>query len=145
VREFDHFGDCFCTCALIIWTVLLHRTPLPHLLRFRLVRTSSRGSSWSFRGSSLRCRGSRQPPSSSILSSCDTLSLLGYLHHRLSLLQHYNPVDFRVRDSRAFSLSLPSSRCLRRFSPRATLLFRRGSLHQLSPNLTFSRALLSLT
>jgi hypothetical protein len=23
VREFDHFGDCFCTCALIIWTVLL--------------------------------------------------------------------------------------------------------------------------
>jgi hypothetical protein len=24
VREFDHFGDCFCTCALIIWTVLLH-------------------------------------------------------------------------------------------------------------------------
>jgi hypothetical protein len=27
VREFDHFGDCFCTCALIIWTVLLQ--PLP--------------------------------------------------------------------------------------------------------------------
>jgi hypothetical protein len=25
VREFDHFGDCFCTCALIIWTVPLHR------------------------------------------------------------------------------------------------------------------------
>jgi hypothetical protein len=24
VREFDHFGDYFCTCALIIWTVLLH-------------------------------------------------------------------------------------------------------------------------
>jgi hypothetical protein len=24
VREFDHFGDCFCTCALIIWTVPLH-------------------------------------------------------------------------------------------------------------------------
>jgi hypothetical protein len=78
---------------------------------------SSRGSSWSFRGSSLRCRGRRQPPSSSILSSCDTSSLLGYLHHRLSLLQHYSPVDFRVRDSRAFSLPLPSSRFLRLFSP----------------------------
>jgi hypothetical protein len=23
VQEFDHFGDCFCTCALIIWTVPL--------------------------------------------------------------------------------------------------------------------------
>ena len=22
VREFDHFGDCFCTCALINWSVL---------------------------------------------------------------------------------------------------------------------------
>jgi multidrug efflux pump subunit AcrA (membrane-fusion protein) len=33
------------------------------------------------------------------------------------------------RDSRAFSLPLPSSRFLRPFSPRATLLFRRGSLH----------------
>ena len=21
VREFDHFGDCFCTCALINWLV----------------------------------------------------------------------------------------------------------------------------
>jgi hypothetical protein len=38
----------------------------------------------------LRCRGSRQPPSSNTLSSCDTSSLLGYLHHRLSLLQHYS-------------------------------------------------------
>jgi hypothetical protein len=28
VREFDHFGDCFCTCALIIWTVLLQPTIL---------------------------------------------------------------------------------------------------------------------
>jgi hypothetical protein len=28
VREFDHFGDCFCTCALIIWTVPLHRPGL---------------------------------------------------------------------------------------------------------------------
>ena len=24
VREFDHFGDYFCTCALINWTVLRH-------------------------------------------------------------------------------------------------------------------------
>ena len=24
VRELDRFGDRFCTCALIIWTVLLH-------------------------------------------------------------------------------------------------------------------------
>jgi hypothetical protein len=38
----------------------------------------------------LRCRGSKQPPSSSTLSSYDTSSLLGYLHHRLSLLQHYS-------------------------------------------------------
>jgi hypothetical protein len=83
----------------------------------------------------LRCRGSRQPPSSNILSSCDTSSRLGYLHHRLSLLQHYSPVDFRVRDSRAFSLPLPSSRSLRPFSLRATLLFRRGSLHQPRPHL----------
>jgi hypothetical protein len=65
----------------------------------------------------LRCRGSRQPPSSSILSSCDTLSLLGYLHHRLSLLLHYSPVDLRVRDSRAFNSPLPSSRFLGSFSP----------------------------
>jgi hypothetical protein len=27
VREFDHFGDCFCTCALIISTVLLQSVP----------------------------------------------------------------------------------------------------------------------
>jgi hypothetical protein len=54
-------------------------------------------------------------------------------------------VDFRVRDSRASSLPLLTSRFLRLFSPRATLLFRRGSLHQLSPDLTFSRALLLLT
>jgi hypothetical protein len=71
-------------------------------LRFRLVRTS-------FRGSSLRSRGSRQPLSSSTLSSCDTLSLLGFLHHRLSLLQRYSPVDFRVRDNRAFSLPPPAA------------------------------------
>jgi hypothetical protein len=25
VREFDHSGDCFCTCALINWTVPLHK------------------------------------------------------------------------------------------------------------------------
>jgi hypothetical protein len=106
---------------------------------------SSRGSSWSFRGSSLRCRGRRQPPSSSILSSCETSSLLGYLHHRLSLLQHYSPVDFRVRDSRAFSLPLPSSRFLRLFSPRATLLFRgvhSTSSAQTSPSLEHSFHLL---
>jgi hypothetical protein len=121
------------------------RTKQLHLLRFRLVRMSSRGSSWSFRGSSLRCRGSRQPPSSSILSSYDTSSLLGFLHHRLFLLQHYSPVDLRVRDNRAFSLPLPSSRFLRPFSRRATLLFRWGSLHQLSLDLIFSWALLSLT
>jgi hypothetical protein len=24
VWEFDHFSDCFCTCALIIWTVSWH-------------------------------------------------------------------------------------------------------------------------
>jgi hypothetical protein len=88
------------------------RTQQLYLLRFRLVRTSSRGSSWSFRGSSLRCRGSRQPPSSSILSSCDTLSLLEYLHHRLSLLLHYSPVDLRVRAAELsiqFSLAAGSS------------------------------------
>jgi hypothetical protein len=91
---------------------------------------SSRGSNWSFRGSNLRCRDSRQPTSSSILSSCDTSSLLGFLLHRLSLLQHYSPVDLRVRDSQVFSLPLPSSRFPRPFSRRATLLFRQGSLHQ---------------
>jgi hypothetical protein len=25
VWKFEHFGACFCTCALIIWMVLLHR------------------------------------------------------------------------------------------------------------------------
>jgi hypothetical protein len=31
VWEFDHFGDCFYTCALIIWTVLLQlATVVPH-------------------------------------------------------------------------------------------------------------------
>jgi hypothetical protein len=59
------------------------RTQQLHLLRFRLVRKS-------FRGSNLRCRDSRQPTSSSILSSCDTSSLLGFLLHCLSLLQHYS-------------------------------------------------------
>jgi hypothetical protein len=23
VQKFEHFGACFCTCALIIWSVLL--------------------------------------------------------------------------------------------------------------------------
>jgi hypothetical protein len=27
VRKFEHFGACFCTCALIIWSVLLHHAP----------------------------------------------------------------------------------------------------------------------
>jgi hypothetical protein len=54
-------------------------------------------------------------------------------------------VDLRVRDNRAFSTPHPSSRFLRRFSLRVTLLFRRGSLHQLSRDLTSSQALRSLT
>jgi hypothetical protein len=29
VRKFERFGACFCTCALIIWSVLLHR-PKPN-------------------------------------------------------------------------------------------------------------------
>ena len=29
VREFDRFGDCFCTCALINWSVLLQEVALP--------------------------------------------------------------------------------------------------------------------
>jgi hypothetical protein len=41
------------------------QTQLPRSLRFRLVRTSSRGISSSSRDSSSRCRGSRQPLSSS--------------------------------------------------------------------------------
>jgi hypothetical protein len=27
VRKFERFGACFCTCALIIWSVLLHKIP----------------------------------------------------------------------------------------------------------------------
>ena len=29
VREFDRFGDCFCTCALINWSVLPQLVPEP--------------------------------------------------------------------------------------------------------------------
>jgi hypothetical protein len=28
VRKFERFGTCFCTCALIIWSVLLHSTSI---------------------------------------------------------------------------------------------------------------------
>jgi hypothetical protein len=69
-----------------------------------------------FQRQQFEMRGSKQPSSSSILSSCDTSSLLGFLHHRLSLLRHYSQVDLRVRDSRAFNLPLPISRFLRPFS-----------------------------
>jgi hypothetical protein len=45
----------------------------------------------------------------------------------------------------SFQFTSPQQQVPQTFSPRATLLFRRGSLHQLSLDLTFSRALLSLT
>jgi hypothetical protein len=32
VRKFERFGACFCTCALIIWSVLLHS---PYLQKFQ--------------------------------------------------------------------------------------------------------------
>jgi hypothetical protein len=42
VREFDHFGDCFCTCALIIWTVPLQKLSTEKLETTRLTHLTAK-------------------------------------------------------------------------------------------------------